>query len=848
MKLKILGILIAVLIVSCAAPSSPLTPTSIPLATPIPPLVATATSAPIPTTAALGTRERVALRDLSGVGRNPYAIASLGDKFYTLNTETGNLAVIQNDRVVKFISLGKKPTALAVDAVQKRLYVAAADKTVSLIANDQIALTQNIGEEPATLLFQENRLFAGSTAKASVFVLDPATLQIQRTITIPNSFSIINLVGDPTRHRIYAVVYEKIVVIDSTTGQILATHATRGSYFTLAVPPSGENIFVALYDSATNMQYLTALDPVSGATRGRVKIGGDPHGALFSSDSTRLYIANSFSNTVSVIDPRTLTEIAMIAVDLQPYALALDETARRVYVANYDSDSVSVIDTQTNQIVGTIPLGMNITALVANENAQRVYVASASTDSVFVIEGARVVKEIAVGRNPTDLARDAQANRVFVANSADGTLAIIDETTLTARVTQPITQSLSTVAVDNAHSRIFAGGVILDANTLAPIGQLTMRGATIGSQISPQFTRINSNTNRIYALGSNGTPGSNSRIVTYSIDGNTLQQRGTLPYYGNNYYLALDPKTNRVFVAGTHPLALTNELDSFDADDNKVYALPLAARTAGIVFNPDTNHLFLSQLTSYAPGFGPTPIPADNTILVLDTNSFGQVAQLQVNVPGKMTRLGNTIYVANRDDGSITLIQDASAPTPPSPTPTFTPTPYPTAPPLTSPTTRAIATPHATNTQSACTIPALPLLRWTTETATRLGCPTENDRTTNFAAQKFENGALFWREDEKRIVVLFNDKTWLQFNDTWTNTLPEDVCPTVTVASGLLKPKRGFGKAWCDQSAVRAKLGAATENEIGVYAALTQKFERGQVFAGADQTRVYALYSDGKWE
>ena len=847
MKPSILGILFLVVTVACSTPSLPLAPTSIPPSTPTPTSPASARP-PIPTPAALATRERVALRDLPGVGRNPYAIASLGDKFYTLNTETENLAVIQNDRVVKFIPLGKQPNALAVDAAQKRLYVANADKTISLIANDQVALTQNIGEEPATLLFQENRLFVGSTAKANIFVLDPATLQIQRTITIPNAFSIINLVGDPTRHRVYAVVYEKIVVIDSNTGQILATHATKGSYFTLAVPPSGESIFVALYDSASNTQSITALDPVSGATRGRVKIGGDPRGALFSPDGARLYVANSFSNNVSVIDPRALTEIATIAVDLQPYALALDESARRLYVANYDSDSVSVIDTQTNQVIGTIPLGMNVTALVANENAQRVYVANASTDSIFVLEGARVVKEIAVGHHPTDLARDAQANRVFVANSADGTLAIIDETTLIARVTQPITQSLSTVAVDNAHSRIFAGGVILDANTLAPTGQLTMRGATIGSQISPQFTRINSNTNRIYALGSNGTPGSNSRIVTYSIDGNTLQQRGTLPYYGNNYYLALDPKTNRVFVAGTHPLALTNELDAFDADDNKVYALPLAARTAGIVFNPETNHLFLSQLTSYAPGFGPTPMPADNTILVLDTNSFGQVAQLQVNAPGKMTRLGNTIYVANRDDGSITLIQDASAPTPPSPTPTSTPTPYPTATTAASPTTRAIATPRASNTPPVCAISVLPLLRWTTETATRLGCPTENDRTVNFASQKTESGTLFWREDDKRIVIMFNDKTWLQFNDTWTNTLPEDVCSTVTVAPGLLKPKRGFGKVWCDQPAVRAKLGAAIENEIGVYATLTQKFERGQVFVGTDKTRVYVLYSDGKWE
>ncbi|MEW5719874.1 MAG: hypothetical protein AB1817_14695 [Chloroflexota bacterium] len=845
MKIRILGIFFVVLVVACAAPTAPPAPTSVSLATPIPP---TSTRAPIPTTVAFGVRERIALRDLPGVGRNPYAIASLGDKFYTLNTETENLAVIQNDRVVKFIPLGKKPNAFAVDAAQKRLYVGSADKTIALVVNDQIALTQNIGEEPAALLFQENRLFVGSSAKANIYILNPATLQVQRTIAIPNAFSVINLVGDPVRHRVYVMAYEKIVVLDSTTGQILATHAAKGSYFTLAVAPSGENLFLALYDAATNAQYLTALDPTSGATRGRAPVGGDPRGALSSPDGARVYVANSFSNTISVIDPRALNEITTVAVGLRPNALALDDTARRLYVANSDSDSVSIVDTPTNQVVGTIPLGMNVTALVANENAGRVYAANASTDSVFVIEGARIVKEIAVGRHPNDLARDAQANRVLVANSADGTLAIIDETNLTARVTQPITRNLSTVAIDNARARVFAGGVILDANTLAPVGQLMMRGNTIGSQISPQFVRLNPNNNRIYALGWNGTPGSNSRNVTYSIDSNTLQQRGILAYFGNHDQIAIDPKTNRVFVAGTHPMAFTNELDAFDADDKRVYALPLVARVAGMIFNPDTNHLFLSQTTGYARYGGPTPVPADNTILVLDTNSFGHVAQLQVNAPGKMTRLGNTIYVANRDDGSITLIQDASAPTPPSPTPTFPPSPYPTAPPLTSPTTHAIVTPRAVSTAPVCAIPTLPLLRGTTEIASRLGCPTENERTTNFAMQKFENGALFWREDEKRIIVLFNDKTWLQFNDTWTSALPEDGCPTVTVAAGLLKPKRGFGKLWCDQSAVRAKLGAATENEIGGYAALAQKFERGQIFVGTDRTRVYALYSDGKWE
>ena len=113
-------------------------------------------------------------------------------------------------------------------------------------------------------------------------------------------------------------------------------------------------------------------------------------------------------------------------------------------------------------------------------------------------------------------------------------MTLIDETTLTARVTQPITQPLSTVAIDNPRARIFASGAILDANTLAPAGQLLVRGSTLGSLISPQLIRLNPNNNRIYAISWNGVPGSNGRQVTYSIDSNTLQQRGILSYTGNH--------------------------------------------------------------------------------------------------------------------------------------------------------------------------------------------------------------------------------------------------------------------------------------------------------------------------
>ncbi len=855
MKTQLLCLFPLLLIVACspqqiAPPREAPTPTremptstTTPIRAPVPPPTAAFTAPAI--------QQHFPLSDLPGTGRDPYAIALLGDQVYVANSTSNNLAVIQNNRVTKFIPVGKSPAALAVDPAQNRLYVAnAGDKSISLITSDQVARTQNIGAEARTLLFFENRLFVGLDTKDGVLVLDPATLQTVTRLPIPNIFTVIHLVGDPARHRLYADVYQKFVVIDSTTLRILATFPVEQSYYTVLVNPSDGSLLIAVYDPTSQSQFLTAFDPTTGAARGRVQIGGDPFDAASTANGARVYIAGSYTNDVTVVNPQSLSVIATIPVGMGPKGVALDEKAQRLYVANSNSDSVSAIDTETNQVVATIPVGMLPTALAANESAARVYVANASTDSVYVIEGARVVKQIPVGRHPIDLARDAQSNRLFVANEADHTLTIIDESDDSIHTTQPITRIVTTVAVDAPHARLFVNDVILDLNTLSPIGRLIIHGSTLGSNIAPDFVRVNPNDHRIYALGWNGTPGSNSREVTYSIDGSTLQQRATLAYSGNTSALAIDETTNRLYMAGTHPLAYTNTFTAFDENDRQIVSLPLPARTTGMIYNSQTHHLFLAHAASYASAFAPLPPGADNTIQILDTNSFGEVARLALDSPGKMARLGNTIYVTNLTDGSITLIQDVPVPTPPSPTPTLTPTPYPTFPPtVIPPATRATpASPRATPPTCTIALSSLAAPVWTAGLAARLGCPVETPHSAQFAVEPFEQGTMVYRDDEKKIYVLYSDKTWAVFTDTWNASLPNDACPGIGVAAGLFKPQHGFGKIWCDQASARVKIGAATAPEHGLYSALTQRFERGQIFAGDQPNQVFVLFADNTWQ
>ncbi|MBI5300851.1 MAG: YncE family protein [Chloroflexi bacterium] len=844
MKIFPLALVLTSLLVACANATPSPTPFTAPTNTlAIPSATPLATIAPRAFTA----YQQFALRDVPGAGRHPVALAMANGTLYALNWVSRNIAVLQNDRVARFIPLDAAPNAFVADPAQNRLFIATDDKMLRVFVNEQPTQALNIGDTARALLLIENRLFVGLDARGEILVLDPATLKIETRLTVPNSFTIIRLAGDATRHRVFANAYEKTAVIDSTNVRVISTITAKGSYQTLLADPPNDQALIGIYDSQTQTSFLTAFDPQTGKSSARVRLGGDPREAIANRDGSRVYVANSFTNDVSVIDPRAMSNLATIAVGLQPWSLALDENARRLYVGNYESDSISVINTDNNQVLATIPLAMMPTALAANESAGRVYLANASTDSVFVIEVSRVAREIAVGRHPSALVRDASSNRILVANQADRTLSIIDETTFAVRATQPITRYVTSVEVDAPRGRVFVNDVILDYNSLSPVGALTARGFTLNSIITPTGVRVNPNTGHIYATGSNGVPGSNSRVVTYSMDRATLAQRGTLSYSGNTAFLDLDPLTNRVFLAGTHPLAQTHELGVYDINDTKIFSLPLPARTTGMVFNPQTRHLFLAHAgsTTFTSTRQPT---ADNTIQVLDTDSFGEVARIALDAPGMMTRLGNTIYVAT-NQGTVALIQDTHAPMPPSPTPTFTSTPYPTLPPLTP---RALATPSITRAP-AVTTPTCALAlgtiasqKWSPQLATRLGCATELERATNFATQVFEQGAMLWREDEKRIYVLFADKTWAQFDDAWNATLPEDSCPNI-VAPASGKPKRGFGKVWCEKTNARAKLGLAISAEIG-YAVPAQRFERGVIFASNPANRVWVLYANGTWE
>jgi YVTN family beta-propeller protein len=116
---------------------------------------------------------------------------------------------------------------------------------------------------------------------------------------------------------------------------------------------------------------------------------------------TRLYVANTTSNSVSVIDPVSTVLLATIEVGVDPVALALRPGANELWVSNHVSDTVSIVDVTPggpteNRVVDTVqsldadgattfdePVGIAFTT-----SGAKAYVALSSRNQIAVIDAA----------------------------------------------------------------------------------------------------------------------------------------------------------------------------------------------------------------------------------------------------------------------------------------------------------------------------------------------------------------------------------------------------------------------------------------------------------------------------
>ncbi len=158
----------------------------------------------------------------------------------------------------------------------------------------------------------------------------------------------------------------------------------------IAALPTGQKIFVAserdsqVYVLSANVPGFAT--PVSPQLVGAIPTGSHPAGLTFSKDYTKLYVANSQSDTVSVVNTATNAVTATILLRPEgarglpgatPNNLALSPDGKTLYATLADMNAVAVVDTGRSRLLGYLPVGWYPTAAVVSPDNQRLLVANA---------------------------------------------------------------------------------------------------------------------------------------------------------------------------------------------------------------------------------------------------------------------------------------------------------------------------------------------------------------------------------------------------------------------------------------------------------------------------------------
>ena len=86
----------------------------------------------------------------------------------------------------------------------------------------------------------------------------------------------------------------------------------------------------------------------SAGTTQTVKVGANPIALAIDRAVNKIYVANTGSGNISVIDGNSDAVVTTIPGEAHPYAIAVNEVTGTIYVTNTYSDAVTVIDVHTD--------------------------------------------------------------------------------------------------------------------------------------------------------------------------------------------------------------------------------------------------------------------------------------------------------------------------------------------------------------------------------------------------------------------------------------------------------------------------------------------------------------------
>ena len=308
------------------------------------------------------------------VGERPYALGVIQGKLYVANYLANTTSVIDltNNMKITDIKVGGGPTAIAANSSTDRVYVAnARSGTVSVInALTNTKITDiKVGSYPLGISVSGDRVYVANAFSGTVSVINALSNTKITDIKVGGSP---RAVGYIPYHGLYvADNFDDIVQVLYLGVGTTIKNITVG-FGPQAMGVIGDRVYVANELNDT----VSVIDGDTNTVFSTIKVGSSPNAIGVNPSTNTIYVANSDSNTISVINAlsnigkkkviynsgsniivinaTTNKTDKDIKVGSSPNAIGVNPSTNTIYVANSDSNTISVIDGNANRVVAGV--------------------------------------------------------------------------------------------------------------------------------------------------------------------------------------------------------------------------------------------------------------------------------------------------------------------------------------------------------------------------------------------------------------------------------------------------------------------------------------------------------------
>ncbi len=214
-------------------------------------------------------------------------------------------------------------------------------------------------------------------------------------------------------------ISNNITVFDKKLGQVVGMIATGRGPAGMALDQRLRRVYIA----ASGDDEIEVIDITGGELINAIKlsIGDRPQELALTPDGKILLSLNAGTNTVSFIDPVSMSELNRVNVGMGPRSILIDSKGRRAYVFNTLAGTVSLLDVANRAVITTLSTDPGPLRGQFNQRGDNLYVIHELSSYLTVLDpiSFRILKRFSIGPGMNFIRVDAQTDLVYISRKND---------------------------------------------------------------------------------------------------------------------------------------------------------------------------------------------------------------------------------------------------------------------------------------------------------------------------------------------------------------------------------------------------------------------------------------------